>query len=188
MINNNGHHPADNKRTFVVYVEDKPGVLNRVASLFRRRAFNIESLTVGHTELPGVSRMTIVMEADPSVARRVEANLYKLVDVLFVEDVSHTPSVTRDLALIKVRADAQARVQVLQICDVFRARAVDVNPDTLIVEITGTEDKVEGLLEVLKPFGILELARTGRIAMTRGTDGPTINHALNPIQASSETV
>jgi len=96
--------------------------------------------------------------------------------------------VTRDLALIKVRADAQARVQVLQICDVFRARAVDVNPNTLIVEITGTEDKVEGLLEVLKPFGILELARTGRIAMTRGADGPTINHALNPAQVTGDTV
>jgi acetolactate synthase-1/3 small subunit len=175
MINNGHHNPSTTKHTFVVYVEDKPGVLNRVASLFRRRTFNIESLTVGHTEQPGVSRMTIVMEADDSIARRVEANLYKLVNVLRVEDVTYTPTVTRDLALIKVRADAQARVQVLQICDVFRARAVDINPETLIVEITGAEVKVEGLLEVLRPFGILELARTGRISMTRGDDIPTTN-------------
>jgi acetolactate synthase-1/3 small subunit len=173
MINNGHHDPSKTKHTFVVYVEDKPGVLNRVASLFRRRAFNIESLTAGHTEQPGVSSMTIVMEADDSIARRVEANLYKLVNVLRVENVTYTPTVTRDLALIKVRTDAQARVQVLQICDVFRARAVDVNPETLIVEITGTEDKVGGLVDVLRPFGILELARTGRISMRRGVEIPT---------------
>lgn len=168
-MRNNGNSPSQNGRhTFVVLVEDKPGVLNRVASLFRRRAFNIESLSVGHSELPGVSRMTIVMDADDVTARRVTANLYKLVNVVRVDDVTDDPSVMRDLALIKVRADSTVRAEILQLCDVFRARAVDVTPEALIVEITGTEDKIEGLLDVLRPFGILEMARTGRIAMIRG--------------------
>ena len=169
---NNNRSSADATHTFVVYVEDKPGVLNRVASLFRRRGFNIESLTVGHTEQEGVSRMTIVMNANDVVAQRVEANLYKLVNVLRVENVTYMPSVMRDLALIKVQADSEVRAQVLQICDVFRARAVDVTPEALIVEITGTEEKIEGLCEVLRPFGILEMVRTGRVAMTRGSEIP----------------
>jgi len=170
-MNNNGNKPSPNGRhTFVVLVEDKPGVLNRVASLFRRRGFNIESLSVGHSEQSGVSRMTIVMKTDDVTARRVSANLYKLVNVVRVDDVTEDPSVMRDLALIKVRADATARAEVLQLCDVFRARAVDVTPEALIVEITGTEDKIEGLLDVLRPFGVLEMARTGRIAMVRGSD------------------
>lgn len=160
------------ERTFVAHVEDKPGVLNRVASLFRRRGFNIESLTVGHTEQPGVSRMTIVTNVDEYTARCLEANLYKLVNVLHVEEVTHTPSVTRDLALIKVRADASTRAQVLQICDVFRAHVVDIAPDALILEITGTEDKIQSLVEVLRPFGILEMVCTGRVAMTRGARMP----------------
>ena len=169
-MNNNGNRPSPNGRhTFVVLVEDKPGVLNRVASLFRRRGFNIESLTVGHSEEPEVSRMTIVMQADDVTAQRVTANLYKLVNVVRVDDVTEDPSVMRDLALIKVRADSTSRAEVLQLCDVFRARAVDVTPEALIVEITGTEDKIEGLLDVLRPFGILEMARTGRIAMVRGS-------------------
>ncbi len=163
------------RRTFIALVEDKPGVLNRVASLFRRRGFNIESLTVGQTDQPGVSRMTIVTTADGYTARRIEANLYKLVNVLKVEDVTFRPAVTRDLALIKVRAEGEARAQVLQICDVFRARVVDVTQETLIIEITGGEDKIDGLLEVLKPFGIVEMARTGRVAMTRGSEAPTFD-------------
>jgi acetolactate synthase-1/3 small subunit len=167
------HTPLE--RTFVAHVEDKPGVLNRVASLFRRRNFNIESLTVGHTEIPGVSRMTIVTELDEYTARRLEANLYKLVNVLRVEEVTHDPVVMRDLALIKVHAGAETRPQVLQICDVFRARVVDVAQDALIVEITGTEDKIEGLLEVLDPFGIIEMVRTGRVAMARGSHATTIH-------------
>ncbi len=169
-MNNNGNRPSPNGRhTFVVLVEDKPGVLNRVASLFRRRGFNIESLTVGHSEQPGVSRMTIVMQTDDVTAQRVTANLYKLVNVVRVDDVTENPSVMRDLALIKVQADSSVRAEVLQICDIFRARTVDVTTDALIVEITGTEDKIEGLLDLLQPFGILEMARTGRIAMVRGS-------------------
>jgi acetolactate synthase I/III small subunit len=157
--------------TFVAYVEDKPGVLNRVASLMRRRAFNIESLTVGHTDEPGVSRMTVVVDTDDMGARRLEANLYKLVNVLRVESVTDVPSVVRDLALIKVAADANERAQVMQLVDVFRARVVDVANDSLVIEITGTEDKIDGLVDVLRPFGIIEMVRTGIVAMRRGTAG-----------------
>ncbi len=157
--------------TFVAYVEDKPGVLNRVASLMRRRAFNIESLTVGHTDQSGVSRLTVVVDTDDLGARRVEANLYKLVNVLRVESVTDVPAVVRDLALIKVQADASTRPQVMQLVDVFRARVVDVANDSLVIEITGTEDKIDGLTEVLRPFGIIEMVRTGIVAMRRGSTG-----------------
>jgi len=157
------------ERTLIALVEDKPGVLNRVASLFRRRAFNIESLTVGHTEQPGISRMTIVVDSDRTDAQKVAQNLYKLVNVIHVEDVTERPAVTRDLALIKVRANGQTRAEVLQIVETFRARVVDVALDTLMIEVTGTEEKVNGLVEVLRPFGIVEMVRTGRVAMLRGT-------------------
>jgi acetolactate synthase-1/3 small subunit len=171
----------------VAYVEDRPGVLNRVSSLFRRRAFNIESLTVGHTEQPGVSRMTIVVDADEMEIRRIEANLYKLVNVLRVENVSSTPAVTRDLALIKVAADINTRAQVMQLVDVFRARIVDVANESLMVEITGTEDKIEGLIEVLRPLGIIEMVRTGIVAMTRGSTTVTVNPPLVPARVPEMT-
>jgi acetolactate synthase-1/3 small subunit len=190
MVYNNRALPPDTpiERTFVTYVEDKPGVLNRIASLFRRRNFNIESLTVGHTDQPGVSCMTIVTNVDEYTARRIEANLYKLVNVLRVEEVTCLPSVMRDLALIKVRADTDTRAQVLQICDVFRARVVDVTQDSLIIESTGTEDKIDGLVEVLNPFGIIELVRTGRVAMTRGPDRPTIHPEFVPVRVPEHAV
>jgi acetolactate synthase-1/3 small subunit len=154
--------------TFAVYVEDKPGVLNRIASLFRRRAFNIDSLTVGHTETDGVSRMTIVCDADETSARRIEANVYKLVNVLRVDDLSHLPAVERELAMIKVAATSDTRAHVMQLADVFRARVVDVSPESLIVETTGTEEKIDRLLDVLRPYNVLEVVRTGRVAMARG--------------------
>lgn len=155
-------------RTIVAYVEDRPGVLNRVVSLFRRRSYNIDSLTVGRTEREGVSRLTVVMEADDDAARRIEANLYKLVNVMLVDDVTAKPNVTHELALIKVRATPEVRPSVLQLAEVFRGRAVDVGPETLIVEIAGTVDKIDGLVEVLRPFGIVEMVRTGVVAMRRG--------------------
>lgn len=154
--------------TFVVYVEDKPGVLNRVSSLFRRRAYNIESLTVGHTETAGVSRMTIVVNTDEDEAMRVEANLYKLVNVLRVEDITAKPAVFRDLAMIKVAADAESRTHVMHLVNAFRARVVDVAPDSLVIETTGTEDKIDSLLEVLRPYGVIEMVRTGRVGIARG--------------------
>jgi len=155
-------------RTLVAWVEDKPGVLNRVASLFRRRAFNIESLTVGHTQEPGVSRMTIVVDGERTDTEKVVQNLYKLVNVIRVDDVTEEPAVMRDLALIKVGASNGTRSEVMQIVETFRARVVDVGLKTLTVEVTGTEEKINGLVEVLRPFGVEEMVRTGRVAMTRG--------------------
>jgi acetolactate synthase I/III small subunit len=159
--------------TFVVHVEDRPGVLNRVASLVRRRGFNIESVTVGRTETPGLSRMTLVVDTDESAVARLRSNLDKLVNVRRVEDVTLAAAVVRDLAMIKVSATAQTRSQIMQLADVFRARVVDVAPDSLVIEITGTEDKVDGLLEMLRPYGVLEMARTGRVAMVRGAASRT---------------
>jgi len=174
--------------TFAVYVENKPGVLTRVASLFRRRAFNIESLTVGHTDKPGVSRMTIAVDTDEIGARRLEAHIYKLVNVLRVENITAAPSVFRDLAMIKVAASAESRTHVMQLVDVFRARVVDVAPDSLIIEITGTEDKIDGLLEVLRPYGVLEMVRTGRVAMTRGVRGTASASTGDTASADDEGV
>jgi len=159
--------------TFAIHVENKPGVLTRVSSLFRRRAFNIESLTVGHTETPGVSRMTVAVETDELSARRLEAHVYKLVNVLRIENITASPAVFRDLAMIKVAANSESRTHIMQLVDVFRARVVDVAPDSLIIEITGTEDKIDGLLEVLRPYGVLEMVRTGRVAMARGLRSAT---------------
>jgi acetolactate synthase I/III small subunit len=154
--------------TFIVLVENVPGVLTRVASLVRRRGFNIESLTVGHTENADVSRMTIVIDTDEQGARRVEANLYKLLNVLRVDNITGRSQVVRDLALIKVTAAHKTRSEVLQLAEVFRARVVDVSADAIIVEATGPEEKIDCLVDVLKPYGILEMARTGRVAMARG--------------------
>jgi acetolactate synthase I/III small subunit len=155
--------------TFAVYVDNKPGVLNRVASLFRRRAFNIESLTVGRTEQPGTSRMTVVVDTDEYGARRLEANLYKLVPVRRVENITERPTIARDLALIKVSAAGDVRAQVMQLVEVYRARVIDVSAESLVIEATGTEDKIDSLLEVLRPYGVVEMVRTGLVAMARGT-------------------
>jgi len=166
--------------TFVVYVENKPGVLTRVASLFRRRGFNIDSLTVGRTEKPEVSRMTISLEADKDQARRIEANLYKLVNVILVENITAIPAIVRDLAMIKVAA---ARSNVLELASVFRGRVIDVAPESLTIEITGTEDKIDGLIEVLRPLGVLEMVRTGIVAMRRGArtnQAATSDRATDP--------
>jgi acetolactate synthase I/III small subunit len=156
------------RHTFVVYAEDHPGALNRVASLLRRRAYNIESLAVGHTEKPGVSRMTLVVDIDRDAAQRVEANLRKLVDIRHVDDLTERPAVYRDLAMIKVAAPPESRADIMQLVQVFRARVVDLAAESLIIETTGTEEKIDGLLEVLRPFGVLEMVRTGRVAMERG--------------------
>jgi acetolactate synthase I/III small subunit len=158
--------------TFIALVENKPGVLNRVASLFRRRNFNIESLAVGRTEKPEVSRMTVVVGCPNGDmdAQRIEANLYKLVNVIDVQDVTHQPSVTRDLALIKVKVGPERRAEVNGLAQIFRARIVDVAADAVIVEITGTEDKIEGMIELLRPLGIVEMVRTGQVSMTRGVN------------------
>ena len=159
------------RHTLVALMEDKPGVLNRISSLFRRRNFNIESLTVGHSETPGISRMTIVSEGDSTIIEQVEKQLYKLINVTRVTNVTDEPTVIRELALIKVTASSAARSEITGLVDIFRAKVVDVAPDSLTVEITGAEDKVDSLLGLLRPFGIRELVRTGRVAMVRGNNG-----------------
>ncbi len=166
------------KHTLIALMEDKPGVLNRVASLFRRRNFNIESLTVGHSETPGISRMTIVVNADHAGIEQVEKQLYKLVNITKVSDVSHEPTVIRELALIKVHATAPTRAEIMQLVDIFRANVVDVAAESLTIEITGPEDKVDSLVQLLRPFGIKEMVRTGRVAMVRGSNGRT-NQSVN---------
>ncbi|MEA3350949.1 MAG: acetolactate synthase small subunit [Chloroflexota bacterium] len=158
------------QQTLFALVENKPGVLNRVASLFRRRNFNIESLNVSHTEKPDISRMTIVVDSEGVDARKVEANLYKLVNVIDVQDVTRQPAVARDLALIKVKADPEQRGEVANLAAIFRANIVDVAPDSVIVEITGTKDKIDSLVELLRPMGVEELVRTGLVAMMRGSE------------------
>jgi acetolactate synthase I/III small subunit len=168
------------RHTLVALVEDKPGVLNRVASLFRRRAFNIESLTVGHTHQSGISRMTIVIDSSETNAERVTAYLHKLINVIYVSDLAEKPSVSRDLALIKVGVTPANRTEVLQLADVYRARIVDVASDSLIVEITGTEDKIDSCVDVLRPFGIVEMVRTGEVSMARGSQGLPMLKDMQP--------
>ena len=161
------------KQILIASVEDKPGVLNRVASLFRRRNFNIESLVVGHSELPGVSRMTIVTDEVEHLRRSiVRSNLVKLVNVIDVDDVTDVPCVVRETALIKVAADAAKRREVMDFAEMYRARIVDVANESLIVEITGESSKIDALVEVLSPIGINEIMRTGKIAMRRGSITP----------------
>jgi len=159
---------ADTKHTLVALVEDKPGVLNRVASLFRRRGYNIESLAVGSSEQPGFSRMTIVAIGDSTQVEQVRKQLEKLINVVKVSDITEEDMVTRELALIKVKATPSTRSEIIQIVDIFRANIVDVSPGSLTVEVTGDEDKVNSLIGLLREFGVKEIARTGRIALTRG--------------------
>lgn len=162
--------PANSKmkHTIVALVEDRPGVLNRVSSLFRRRSFNIESIAVGHSELAGLSRMTIVVDGATTAVEQVRKQLDKLIEVVKVVDISDEPLVSRELALIKVRATSATRSEIIQIVDIFRANIVDVSSSSLIVEVTGDEDKIDSLYNLLKRFGVRELARTGRIALPRG--------------------
>ncbi len=166
------------KHTLIAYVEDVPGVLNRVASLFRRRNFNIDSLTVGRTEQAGVSRLTVVVDATDAGARIVEANLYKLVNVIRVDDLTHKPALNRELGLVKVKVTPDTRSQVLELVDVFRARVVDVDEESVVIEVTGTPEKIGKFEMVMRPYGILELVRTGSVSMARGHDKLSANPPL----------
>ena len=159
---------SNTKHTLVALVEDKPGVLARVASLFRRRGFNIQSLAVGTSEQPGLSRMTVIVGGDSAEVEQVRKQLDKLINVVRVFDITDEDMVARELALIKVKATASTRSEIIQIVDIFRANIVDVASDSLTVEVTGDEDKLDSLLELLRSFGIKEISRTGRIALTRG--------------------
>ncbi len=158
------NHP----HTLVVLVEDHPGVLNRVVSLLRRRSFNIDSISVGHSEQPGISRMTLVVSGEDEEIEQASKQLYKLMEVLKVTDLTDQESIGREMALIKVAAKPRDRGEILQIASIFQARVLDASPSTLLLEATGPEDKIESLLAMLRGYGIRELVRTGKVAMARG--------------------
>src|ERR1700733_14657539 len=174
--------------TFVALVEDKPGVLTRVASLFRRLNVNIVSLTVGHSEKAGVSRMTIVSDSSTTASHRIMASLYKLENVLQVDDVGQASCVVRELALIKVAATPKTRSHIFELAEVFRARIVDLAPESLMIEITGVESKIEGLLQVLNESEdrILEVSRTGRMVMRRGQPTSRVLDAMRIPEGDAE--
>jgi acetolactate synthase-1/3 small subunit len=157
--------------TLSVLVENRSGVLARISGLFARRGFNIDSLAVGETEDPNVSRMTIVVSVEGKPLEQITKQLHKLINVLRIAELPHDGSVERELALIKVGVGAGKRAEVLEIVEIFRAKVIDVDPEALVVEVTGTPEKVHALEELLEPFGIVELARTGRIALARGARG-----------------
>jgi len=156
------------KHTIAVLVNDQPGVLQRVSGLFGRRGFNIESITVGTSEEPGLSRMVIVTTGDDHTLEQVTKQLYKLIDVIKVVDLSANPMVGRELALIKVNAEPSSRPEILGVVDTFRAAVVDIGTSTLVVQVVGDTDKIDAMVELLKPYGIRELSRTGVTAMIRG--------------------
>ncbi len=160
------------QHTITALVENRPGVLARVSGLFSRRGYNIESLAVSITEDPSVSRMTIVVEGDDTVLEQISKQLNKLVDVIKVTDYQGIPIVQRELAMIKVNAEATARPEIMQIVDIFRAKIIDISDKTFTVEVTGSVEKVDALENLLEPYGIREIVRTGRIAMARGVGTP----------------
>lgn len=157
------------RSTLSVLVENNPGVLARVAGMFSRRAYNIDSLAVSTTDDPRVSRMTIVVHGDEGILQQVVRQLRKLVDVMKVLDITSKPNVDRELILIKVSADTPVRGEIMQIAEIFRARVVDVSPESLIVEATGDQGKINAIVDTLRPFGIREMVRTGKIAVQRGS-------------------
>lgn len=156
------------KHTISILVNDQPGVMQRVSGLFGRRGFNIESITVGSSEEPGLSRMVIVTSGDDRTMEQVQKQLYKLIDVIKVVDVSANPMVARELGLIKVNAEPSARPEILGVVETFRAAIVDIGPSTLIVQVVGDTEKIDAMIELLKPYGIREISRTGVTAMARG--------------------
>ena len=184
----NGH-----LHTITALVEDKPGVLTRVASLFRRRGFNITSLAVGHSELQGLSRMTFVVDGDQYTVDQATKQLDKLIDVVRVSDISEQEMVARELALIKVKSTPETRGEIIEMVHLFRASIVDVGARSLVVEITGEEDKIHALINLLEPFGILEMMRTGRVAMVRGqadgqvSDNVGVNYHENGLSVREAT-
>ena len=174
--------------TFVAYVEDLPGVLTRVASLFRRLNINISSLTVGRSERPGLSRLTLVCDASAEAGHRIRASLYKLENVVDVDDIAQAANVTRELALIKVAATSQTRSQIFELAEVFRARIVDLTSESLMIEMTGVESKIEGLIEILRASDcrILELCRSGKMTMRRGHHTSGVLKAMGAGEANPE--
>ena len=163
------------KHTLIALVEDHPGVLNRVASLFRRRGFNIESITVGATESEGVSRMTLVIDGAASHVEQAEKQLYKLIDVIKVSNITDEGIIERELALIKVRCNNLNRHEIVQLAQIFQAQVVDVTDTTLVVQAVAEQSAIESLIKVLRPYGLREIARTGRLAMARGLSSTSVD-------------
>lgn len=163
------------RHVLTVLVENHSGVLVRVAGLFSRRGYNIDSLSVGRTENPHISRMTIVVEGDDLIVEQVTKQLNKLVDIIKIQDISSDEFVDRELILVKVGADAAMRSEIIQIVDIFRARIVDIGVKTLMIECTGTEGKINAVIDSLRPFGIKEIVRTGKVAMLRGQKFTSVN-------------
>ncbi len=170
------------KQVIAVLVQNTPGVLARVAGLFARRGFNIESLAVGVTDDPAISRMTITFEGDARVQEQVSKQLHKLIDVRKVSDLSPSTTLARELALIKVHADAARRDQIVQLVSLFRARIIDVNRRSVVVEVSGDREKVDALLALLREFGLMEVARTGQIAMERGANITALSGRRGAVQ------
>ncbi|HEX4655434.1 MAG TPA: acetolactate synthase small subunit [Mycobacteriales bacterium] len=173
------------RHTLSVLVENKPGVLARVSSLFSRRGFNIDSLAVGPTEHPEVSRMTIVVNVEELPLEQVTKQLNKLVNVIKIVELDPSASVQRELLLVKVKADLDTRSHVLETVQLFRAKVVDVAPDTVTIEATGTADKLDALIRVLEPFGIKELVQSGMVAVGRGSRSITDRNTLRPVERTA---
>ena len=170
---------SNEQHTLIALVEDKPGVLTRVASMFRRRGFNIVSLAVGNSEQPGLSRMTFVVDGDEYTVGQVAKQLDKLIDVIEVSDITNERILARELALIKVKATQVTRGEIIQIVNLFRANIIDVSSETMVIEITGEEDKINALNDLLAPFGIIEMLRSGLVAMVRGKVNGLANRQVN---------
>lgn len=171
-----GSLPIDRPHhTVVALMQDQPGVLNRVASMFRRRGFNIESLTVGHTNTPGISRMTIEVDAATTDVEQVIKQLSKLIEIIKVHEITHQPKVSHELALIKVAASGSARAEVIQIAGAFRANVLDVSSESIMLEISGPGDTIDSLVDLLSAYGVSEMVRTGSVAMVRGAAALTMD-------------
>lgn len=174
--------------TLVVLVEDQPGVLNRVVSLMRRRSFNIDSITVGHSEQPGLSRMTLVVRGEDAEVEQVSKQLYKLLEVQKVTDLSEAEAVTREMVMVKVAAKGQSRAEILQLVDVYNARVLDATPSTLMIEASGSEQEIDSFLTMMRIFGIREMVRSGKIAMSRtsGTARTKGDAVANGVHAAAD--
>jgi acetolactate synthase-1/3 small subunit len=176
--------------TIVALVENRPGVLNKIASKWRQRGFNIESLTVGHSEIAGLSRMTFTVDGAAHDIEQVTKQLFKVIEVVKISDVTEQNAVARELALVKVSTTKENRSAIIEIVDIFRAKTVDVAADSLVIESTGTEDKIDALISMLQPYGIKELVRTGRVAMVRGgsqtVSGPSRNGQEKHFRSAGE--
>jgi acetolactate synthase-1/3 small subunit len=171
------------KHTLVATMENHPSTFNKVLSLFRCRGFAIDSLAVGHTDIPNIMRLTIVVDGSRTAVEQVAKQLYKIIEVRKVSDVTEDQTVQRELAMIKVTSKPATRSEIIQLADIYRARVVDVAPNSLIVEVTGTPDKVDSMVQVLRGFGIKEMVRTGVVAMVRGAHVPQENEKVRELSA-----